>query len=41
MKYRWRHNPQDLHALLWHGNLSKALGKVDDLESLIYNFEET
>jgi len=26
---------------LWHGNVYKALGKIDDLESLIYNFEET
>ena len=26
---------------LWHGNLYKALYKIDDLESLIYNFEET
>jgi len=24
---------------LWHGNLYKALYKIDDLESLIYNFE--
>jgi hypothetical protein len=26
---------------LWHGNVSKALKKIDDIESLIYNFEET
>jgi hypothetical protein len=26
---------------LWHGNLYKALDKIEDLESLIYNFEET
>src|SRR5207245_3512971 len=26
---------------LWHGNLSKALYKIDDIESLIYNFEDT
>src|SRR6266568_1128679 len=26
---------------LWHGNLYKALYKIDDIESLIYNFEET
>ncbi len=26
---------------LWHGNLSKAFYKIDDIESLIYNFEET
>jgi hypothetical protein len=26
---------------LWHGNLYKALYKIDDLESLMYNFEET
>jgi hypothetical protein len=25
---------------LWHGNLYKALYKIDDIESLIYNFEE-
>jgi hypothetical protein len=25
---------------LWHGNLSKAFYKVDDIESLLYNFEE-
>ena len=27
--------------LLWHGNLYKARYKIDDIESLIYNFEET
>ena len=26
---------------LWHGNLYKALYKIDDIESLIYNFEDT
>jgi hypothetical protein len=26
---------------LWHGNLYKALNKIEDIESLIYNFEET
>jgi hypothetical protein len=26
---------------LWRGNLYKALYKIEDLESLIYNFEET
>jgi hypothetical protein len=26
---------------LWHGNLYKALYKIEDLESLIYNFEAT
>ena len=26
---------------LWHGNLYKALYKIDDIESFIYNFEET
>ena len=26
---------------LWHGNLYKARYKIDDIESLIYNFEET
>ena len=25
---------------LWHGNLYKARDKIDDIESLIYNFEE-
>jgi hypothetical protein len=25
---------------LWHGNLYKALYKIDDIESLLYNFEE-
>jgi hypothetical protein len=26
---------------LWNGNVYKALDKIDDIESLIYNFEET
>jgi len=26
---------------LWHGNLYKAFYKVDDIESLLYNFKET
>jgi hypothetical protein len=26
---------------LWHGNLFKALYKIDDIESLIYNFEKS
>ena len=26
---------------LWHGNLYKAFYKIDDIESLIYHFEET
>ena len=26
---------------LWHGNVYKALSKIEDIESLIYNFEET
>ena len=26
---------------LWHGNLYKARYKIDDLELLIYNIEET
>jgi len=26
---------------LWHGNLYKALYKIGDIESLLYNFEET
>jgi hypothetical protein len=25
----------------WHGNLYKAFYKIDDIESLLYNFEET
>jgi hypothetical protein len=27
--------------VLWHGNLYKALYKIEDIESLLYNFEET
>jgi hypothetical protein len=26
---------------LWNGNLYQALYKIDDIESLIYHFEET
>ena len=26
---------------LWHGNLYKALDKIEDIESWLYNFEET
>jgi virulence-associated protein VapD len=26
---------------LWHGNLYKARDKIEDIESLLYNFEET
>jgi hypothetical protein len=26
---------------LWHGKLYKALDKIEDIESLLYNFEET
>jgi hypothetical protein len=26
---------------LWHGNLYKALDKIEDIQSLLYNFEET
>lgn len=26
---------------LWHGNLYKPLGKIEDIEALIYNFEES
>ena len=26
---------------LWHGNVDKALDKIEDIEALIYNFEET
>src|SRR5215470_7783696 len=32
---------EQLKWSLWHGNLYKALYKIEDLESLIYNFEET
>ena len=36
-----RHKIERLKWALWHGNLYKALAKIDDIESLIYNFEET
>jgi hypothetical protein len=36
-----REKIERLKWALWHGNLYKALYKIDDLESLIYNFEET
>jgi hypothetical protein len=36
-----RHKIERLKWSLWHGNLYKALHKIDDIESLIYNFEET
>ena len=36
-----RHKLERLKWSLWHGNLYKALDKIDDIESLIYNFEET
>src|SRR5207248_4359291 len=36
-----REKIERLKGSLWHGNLSKAFYKIDDLESLIYNFEET
>jgi hypothetical protein len=26
---------------LWHGNLYKALDKIEDIQSLLDNFEET
>ena len=35
---------EQIERLKWslcHGNLYKALYKIDDIESLIYNFEET
>jgi hypothetical protein len=30
-----------LKGSLWHGNVYKALYKIEDIEALIYNFEET
>jgi hypothetical protein len=36
-----REKVERLKWALWHGNLYKALYKIDDIESLIYNFEET
>src|SRR5712671_5380678 len=36
-----REKTERLKWSLWHGNLYKALYKIDDLESLLYNFEET
>jgi hypothetical protein len=36
-----RHKLERLKWSLWHGNVYKALGKIDDIESLIYNFEES
>jgi len=36
-----REKIERLKWALWHGNLYKALYKIDDIESLIYNFEET
>jgi hypothetical protein len=36
-----REKLERLKWALWHGSLYKALAKIDDLESLIDNFEET
>jgi hypothetical protein len=36
-----RHTLERLKWALWHGNLYKALSKIEDIDSLIYNFEET
>jgi hypothetical protein len=36
-----RHKLERLKWALWHGNVYKALYKIEDIESLIYNFEET
>jgi hypothetical protein len=36
-----RHTLERLKWALWHGNVYKALYKIEDIESLIYNFEET
>jgi hypothetical protein len=36
-----RHKIERLKWSLWHGNLDKARYKIEDIESLIYNLEET
>ena len=36
-----REKIERLKWALWHGNLYKALYKIEDIESLIYTFEET
>ena len=36
-----REKIERLKWALWHGNLYKAFYKVEDIESMIYNFEET
>jgi hypothetical protein len=36
-----RHKLERLKWALWHGNVYKALYKIEDIESLIYNVEET
>jgi hypothetical protein len=36
-----REKMERLKWSLWHGNLYKAFYKIDDIESLLYNFEET
>ena len=36
-----REKIERLKWALWHGNLYKARYKIEDIESLLYNFEET
>jgi virulence-associated protein VapD len=36
-----RQQLERLKWLLWHGTVYKALGKIDNIEAWIYNFEET
>jgi hypothetical protein len=36
-----RHTLERLKWLLWHGNVYKVLHKINDIGSLIYNFEDT
>jgi hypothetical protein len=36
-----RHKLERLKWSLWHGNLYKVRYKIEDIESLLYNFEET
>jgi hypothetical protein len=36
-----RHKIARLKWALWHGNLYTALATIDDIESLLYNFDET
>jgi len=36
-----REKIERLKWALWHGNLSKAQDKIEDIASLLYTFEET